>query len=100
MMTAKRMHPENRRLWAVDVIQRSLTPGHSLTNKEIVQRADDLLAELARTTKQESCVWTEDTSCDYWESVCGMQWCFPNGGPPENKMCFCPGCGKPARSAR
>jgi len=32
---------------------------------------------------------------DFWETACGESWIFPEGGPDENKMKFCPYCGKP-----
>jgi hypothetical protein len=48
------------------------------------------------TLKQEKpCVWTEDSSGDFWDSACGETWCFTDGGPSDNKARYCHGCGHP-----
>lgn len=39
------------------------------------------------------CLWTDEV--DYWHSACGEDWCFVDGGPTENRVRFCQGCGKP-----
>lgn len=41
-----------------------------------------------------SCVWTHDEHHDAWESDCGEMWQFSTGGPAENKVRFCHGCGR------
>jgi len=38
------------------------------------------------------CTW--DDTPEYWESDCGMLWVFTDGGPTENQMRYCPGCGR------
>jgi len=38
------------------------------------------------------CTWGETP--EYWESDCGMLWVFTDGGPAENQMRYCPGCGR------
>lgn len=45
------------------------------------------------------CEWREE---DQWgpmagtyESACGQAWAFTDGGPAENNVRFCQGCGKP-----
>jgi len=38
------------------------------------------------------CTWGETT--EYWESDCGMLWVFTDGGPAENQVRYCPGCGR------
>lgn len=49
------------------------------------------------------CVWTEDSDCEYmpdtWDSACGERWTFIEGGPLENSVRFCQGCGKPVKLA-
>ena len=40
-----------------------------------------------------TCEWTEDD--EMWETSCGEAWGFPLGGPVENGVRFCHGCGKP-----
>ena len=43
------------------------------------------------------CEWSidDDDQCgDRWQASCGADWVFPEGGPAENKMKFCPECGK------
>jgi rRNA maturation endonuclease Nob1 len=37
---------------------------------------------------------------DYWHTACGEDWIFPEGGPDENKMKFCPMCGRPLKVVR
>ena len=44
------------------------------------------------------CVWTEDTD-GLWETSCGRSWTFIEGGPEENGVRYCHGCGKPVRIA-
>ena len=43
----------------------------------------------------ESCVWQHDDSHDTWHSSCDASpWQFPEGTPSDNRMKFCPFCGK------
>lgn len=39
------------------------------------------------------CRWTEDMN-GQWESECGASWEFNEGGPVENEVKYCHGCGK------
>lgn len=44
------------------------------------------------------CQWTaaDDGMHDYWETGCGLAFCFEDGGSPTaNNFMFCHGCGKP-----
>lgn len=45
----------------------------------------------------DACVWTPDTDyeTDVHYSACGEAWSFIEGGPKENNVRFCQGCGKP-----
>lgn len=47
----------------------------------------------------DACVWTQDTDyeTDVHYSACGEAWSFIEGGPKENKVRFCQGCGKPVK---
>ena len=47
----------------------------------------------------DACVWTQDTDyeTDIHYSACGEAWSFIEGGPKENKVRFCQGCGKPVK---
>ena len=47
----------------------------------------------------DACVWTPDTDyeTDVHYSACGEAWSFIEGGPKENKVRFCQGCGKPVK---
>ena len=40
------------------------------------------------------CVWTEDPD-GLWSTSCGRSWTFIEGGPEENGIRYCHGCGKP-----
>ena len=46
--------------------------------------------------QEDACNWslTYDDS-EVWESSCGEEWTFIDGGPAENSVRFCHGCGKP-----
>ena len=46
--------------------------------------------ELQRTT----CKWIQDEHNGSWDGGCGVKWDFMNDGPLENKMNYCPRCGK------
>ncbi|AXH43553.1 hypothetical protein HOV55_gp35 [Erwinia phage vB_EhrS_59] len=39
------------------------------------------------------CEWTFDESQYSWHSACGEDYVFTNGGPVENRVRFCQGCG-------
>jgi hypothetical protein len=40
------------------------------------------------------CEWSQDDwEAGTWSAGCGLVWCFEDGGPTENEMKFCPGCG-------
>ncbi len=41
----------------------------------------------------ETCEWCDDYD-GVWQTTCGNAWQFNNGGPINNKMKFCPYCGK------
>ena len=51
---------------------------------------------MARTKKQPgpTCEWREDSSGDFWDTACGEAFSFIADGPRENKMRFCPYCGR------
>ena len=42
----------------------------------------------------ESCTWTFSKYDEHWTGTCGVEWIFPDGGPEENGVKFCPKCGK------
>ncbi|MEL5338364.1 hypothetical protein PTR34_23940 [Serratia nevei] len=43
----------------------------------------------------DGCQWTYDEQDYKWDSGCGEAWMFSDGGPVENGVKFCQGCGKP-----
>ena len=50
------------------------------------------------TNPKDGCVWTQDSDFemgDTYDSGCGEKWSFIEGGPKENNVRFCQGCGKP-----
>ncbi len=51
--------------------------------------------------KAGDCEWTPqpEHEPELWESDCGQAWCFIEGGPKENNVRFCHGCGKPVALA-
>lgn len=46
-------------------------------------------------TLPEGCKWTYDEHDYKWDSACGESWQFTDGGPEDNGVKFCQGCGKP-----
>lgn len=40
------------------------------------------------------CKWTYDEHDYKWDSACGESWQFTDGGPEDNHVKFCQGCGK------
>jgi hypothetical protein len=51
---------------------------------------EDKLATAERRLER-TCKWKHDG--DYWETECGQQWVFDDGGPEENGAAFCYACG-------
>lgn len=47
------------------------------------------------SVRVEKCGWSQDEWSESWSAGCGCEWVFPDGGPAENGMKFCPSCGKP-----
>ena len=45
--------------------------------------------------RADKCIWRYDESDCYWSGTCGEDWCFTDGGPEENRVRFCQGCGRP-----
>lgn len=45
------------------------------------------------------CLWQEDDEGNWWGG-CGALWCFNDGGPADNEMRFCCGCGRPLAQQR
>jgi hypothetical protein len=42
------------------------------------------------------CTWTKSNDPnmpDTFDATCGVVWTFTDGGPGENNVRFCPGCG-------
>lgn len=62
-----------------------------------LHRAFDLVARI-EAGKPSCCEWKLDEP-DYnaWKGTCGRMWCLTEGTPNENKIKFCPYCGKPIR---
>ena len=63
------------------------------------QRAEYADAEAKQY--QDLCIWT-DMDDDYggWETSCGEAFCLVDGTPRENKMHFCPYCGRKLKEVR
>jgi len=40
------------------------------------------------------CKWTHDEFADCWDTECGEAFCLMEGTPKDNKMKYCPYCGK------
>ncbi|HEJ7902334.1 TPA: hypothetical protein SMI06_001748 [Serratia marcescens] len=58
-------------------------------------RAAMLAQPVSSGYKLPGCEWTYDDNDSKWDSACGEAWMFSDGGPTENGVKFCQGCGKP-----
>lgn len=58
-----------------------------------VNRRDLLTLVNAIRNVQPQCTWTFSNYDDHWSGTCGVEWIFPDGGPEENGVKFCPKCG-------
>jgi hypothetical protein len=48
--------------------------------------------------KTDVCEWRYDEDDgESWDASCGFKWCLIEGTPKENRMKFCPGCGRPLK---
>jgi len=56
--------------------------------RAILSRAASSRAEM------ETCIWDREDEDGAWDSQCGECWLFIDGGPKENGVKFCQGCGK------
>ncbi len=72
-------------------------------DKEVARRAALSRAQAAQpvVAVPDSCLWTPDMDfeTDVHYSACGEAWAFNDGGPKENNVRFCQGCGKPVKLA-
>lgn len=65
--------------------------------REQVKRLEVALVYQSSPAHRE-CEWHKDCDdTDEWESSCGETWVFLDGGPEENRVKFCQGCGKPVK---
>jgi hypothetical protein len=62
---------------------------------EIERRGGEVMA--GKSTRDvipaATCTWTYDPD-GYWQTQCGDQFCFSEGGPTENRVKFCHYCGR------
>lgn len=68
--------------------------GYSANQFYAIAKAIRLRAAVSGEGK--TCVWTLDSDeyrGDSWDSACGETWCFVEGGPDDNRVTFCQGCG-------
>jgi hypothetical protein len=52
---------------------------------------------LACVRDAEPCAWSHDFDSEAWDTACGKKWCFIEGGPEDNSVRYCHGCGNPIR---
>lgn len=65
------------------------------TRTRIRTLAREALATLDVEDGPDTCRW--DDYEDFWESACGETYQFNDGGPKENRVRFCHGCGRLVR---
>ena len=81
-----------------DYINRYSIPAHQLELDPIDESIKTLNAALANA--EPTCTWSKDPDFemgDTYDSSCGEKWSFIDGGPTENRVRFCQGCGKPVK---
>ena len=61
---------------------------------------DCLIAYLEARLATGECTWAYDDLYDYWETSCGESFIITEGDPKENKMIYCPFCGKPIKEKK
>lgn len=76
--------------------------GFSGTEEEVKRSANhhaercrelaDILIVPPGVTRQDVCIWTQDSDGP-WCGSCGVMWEFIDGGPKDNETHFCPRCG-------
>lgn len=66
--------------------------GISIFEEEYLEALEIALPVLEHHSN--SCSWAYDENDHYWSSSCGEGWSFNDGGPVENKVKFCQGCGR------
>nr|DAM52113.1 MAG TPA: NTP-PPase-like protein [Caudoviricetes sp.] len=70
----------------------------SKPKSELLQRAEKIAEDAAALVERvggATCEWSFDGQEHSWNGKCGASWLFFEDGPNENRMRFCPGCGKP-----
>ena len=103
----------DRKTYETWVIQRQRDRGYGgrLTDAEVLasfKRSGNLefawevwQAALMTAGVKTVCEWTEEAPYGpmpgTYESACGEAWSFIDGGPKENNVRFCQGCGKPVK---
>ena len=87
-----------RRGMTLDDVWLTLTQRNSVEDYEdsITFSVDGFLAFCRAVVErvQEKCRWKQDDTGD-WFTHCGEGWTFTDGGVAENRIKFCPYCGKP-----
>lgn len=58
-----------------------------------------VIALYTEARPQDPCTWSLDDDPDRtaWHSACGQSWMFTDGGPAENHVRYCHGCGRPVQ---
>lgn len=49
---------------------------------------------MADKSTTEYCCWNYDEDDEYWDTGCGEAFCVMEGTPKDNRMKFCPYCGR------
>ena len=51
-------------------------------------------------TNSQICKWFYMEDEDYWETQCGEEYSIIEGNPKENRMKYCPFCGKKLKEGK
>ncbi|WP_380692100.1 hypothetical protein [Serratia marcescens] len=73
------------------------SPTCRIPSGDMVEIMERLLAQPVSSGYKlpDGCKWNYDDIDSKWDSACGDAWMFSDGGPTENGVKFCQGCGKP-----
>lgn len=71
--------------------------------KEVQELIDELLTDLHEGGKDDPgwCEWTlMDAEFNAYDTACGNPWYLEEGTPKDNKMIYCPACGRKIKARR
>ena len=79
-----------------EIIEALRATSETGADPDVIFAAADALEQAQAQHDAPTCEWRlDDSDSGTWASGCGELWQFNDGGPKENSVRFCHGCGKP-----